>query len=216
MIISVHVPKCAGTSFKRILDRIYGAQVWLNYGAVFSRDEARAGTVPTGVKVIHGHFIADTFDGIIPERRLLTWVRHPVERVVSNYYHFLRSPDMRDGCCRALHQQGLDLRGFADLEWMRNMTTRYLANKQVGDFEFVGITEKFGESIRNFCRQFGFRELVKLPCDNTNPGRSTELYDITPEDRAFILERNLADLAWYNRAVERLAREKAEKTARVA
>jgi hypothetical protein len=216
MIVSIHVPKCAGTSFKRVLQDICGARIWYNYGTIFSRDQARAELVPPGTKFIHGHFLADAFDDLFPDRRLVTWIRHPVERLVSNYHHFLRSPDMRDDCCRALHERKLGLRQFADLDWMRNETGRYLANKPVGDFEFVGITERFEASIRHFCNVFGFRNTARFPRENLNPDRRTECYDISPEDHAYILERNASDLAWYNRALERLAEAEARERSRVA
>jgi hypothetical protein len=132
-------------------------------------------------------------------------VRHPVERVVSNYQHFLRSPDMRDSCCRALHEHRLSLREFADLDWMRNEACRYLANKPVEDFEFIGICESFGESIDQFCETFGFRSMARLPQMNVNPDRGTERYSLAPGDWDHILSRNEDDMAWYNRAVQRLA-----------
>ena len=207
MIVSIHVPKCAGTSFRRILTEICGARIWFNYGTIFSREQARPELVPPGTRFIHGHFLADAFDGLFPSRRLLTWVRHPVDRLVSNYHHFLRSPDMRDDCCRALHERGLSLRQFADLEWMRNEASRYLAGKPVRDFEFVGIAERFEESVGRFCRSFGFRNPARIPRENLNPERSGGRYDIDPGDVAYIAERNAADLAWYEEAAERLAGE---------
>jgi hypothetical protein len=206
MIVSVHVPKCAGTSFRRVLNEVCGARIWDNYGTIFSRAQARADLVPTGTRFIHGHFLADAFDDLFPDRRLVTWVRDPVERLLSNYYHFLRSPDMRDDCCRALHERKLDLRQFADLEWMRNYTGHYLAHKPVEDFEFVGIAERFEESVRRFCETFGFRDTQRVPRDNTNPDRDGASYAVSPEDRAYILERNADDLAWYREASERLTR----------
>lgn len=204
MIVSVHVPKCAGTSFRHAIDGIYGNRIWYNYGVIFSREQARLELVPPGTTFIHGHFIADAFDDLIPDRTLLTWVRDPVERLVSNYHHFLRAPDMRDDCCRAVHEQKLDLRALADLDWMQNLTTRYLARKPVGDFQFIGIAERFEESMRLFCRTYGFRDVDVLPCVNTNPDRKSERYDLSPEDRAHIVERNQLDLAWYQQAIERL------------
>ena len=216
MIVSVHVPKCAGTSFKRVLNEICGARIWYNYGTIFSREQARPELVPAGTKFIHGHFLADAFDDLFPKRRLVTWVRHPVERLVSNYHHFLRTPDMRDDCCRALYEQKLSLRQFADLEWMRNEAGRYLANKPVEDFEFIGIAERFDASIQHFCRIFGFRNVLKIPRENLNPYRKTERYQISPEDFAYILERNATDLAWYARASERLSEAGIEDRPRVA
>lgn len=204
MIISVHVPKTAGTSFRLVLDEVCGARTWYNYGTIFTREQAREELVPPDTTLIHGHFLADAFDELFPERQLVTWVRHPVERLVSNYHHFLRTPDMRDDCCRALHEHKLSLREFSDLEWMRNETSRYLANKPVGDFEFIGISERFDESIRQFCGTFGFREVARLPRANVNPGRSSESYELSQADREHILGRNAADMEWYDLAMRRL------------
>jgi hypothetical protein len=216
MVVSIHVPKCAGTSFRHVLDALCGPGVWYNYGEIFSRDQARPGIVPAGARFIHGHFMADAFDDLFPGRRLVTWVRHPVERLVSNYYHFIRSPDMRDDCCRALHERRLGLRDLADLDWMRNETTRYLANKPLEDFEFVGVTDCFSESTRHFCHVFGLGDVRRMPRENVNPDRITERYPLSREVYAHILRRNLDDLDLYNRALERLCRETVAPLARVA
>jgi Sulfotransferase family len=216
MIISVHVPKCAGTSFRSVLGDVCGARIWYNYGTIFSRDQARPELVPPGVNFIHGHFLADAFDDLYPGSRLVTWVRHPVERLVSNYRHFLRTPDMRDDCCRALHERKLSLCEFADLDWMQNEASRYLAGKPVEDFEFIGVSERFGESVSQFCETFGFREPAKIPHENANPGRMSERYELTRAEWEHILRRNSADLAWYNKAMLRLDRAGVSKSDRVA
>jgi len=51
------VPKCAGTSFRTILDSIFGDRIWHNYGTIFSRDQARPNVIPPNAGAIHGHFI---------------------------------------------------------------------------------------------------------------------------------------------------------------
>ncbi|HEY4989548.1 MAG TPA: hypothetical protein VII09_07065 [Opitutaceae bacterium] len=216
MLVSVHVPKCAGTSFRHAVDAIFGARAWYNYGSIFSREQASRELVPPGTTFIHGHFLADAFDDIVPERRLVTWVRNPVERVASNYHHFLRSPDMRDDCCRILHERNLTLREFADLEWMQNMSTRYQANKSVDDFEFIGIAERFQESMDLFCWMYGFRDPRPLPRANINPDRKADQYDLPPEVAAHIRDRNLSDLGWYQRAVERLDQGYSARSSQVA
>ena len=123
---------------------------------------------------------------------------------------------MRDDCCRALHERKLSLREFADLDWMKNLATRYLAGKAVGEFQFVGITEHFQESMRYFCGIYGFRTVMVLPHENTNPDRRTATYRLSPDDRAYILERNADDLAWYEQALERLRAVEVTASARVA
>jgi len=171
---------------------------------VFVRSQARPDLVPPATACIHGHFFADAFDELFPARRLVTWVRHPVERVVSNYHHFLRSPDLRDDCCRALLEHNLSLRDFAGLDWMRNEATRYLAGKDVADFAFVGIAEHFLESLHLFGATFRRPASLPPPRVNVNPERHTPLYPISPEDFEFIVGLNAEDLAWYIRACARL------------
>src|SRR5882757_7421029 len=194
MLISVHIPKCAGTSFRHILHTLYGDNLWSNYGHIFTRAQAQPGQVPAGTACIHGHFLADAFDDLFPRRRLMTWVRHPVERVVSNYYHFLRSPDMRDDCCRHLFEERLSLRQFAELDWMRNEATRYLAGKTVEEFEFVGVAEQFTASLAVFAKNFGWDPPLSVPRENVNPSRVGERYDLRPRDHALLSELNAADL----------------------
>lgn len=216
MIVSVHIPKCAGTSFRALLDGYFGDRIWHNYGTIFSRDQAKPGLVPVNTNIIHGHFLADAFDDLFPGRRLVTWVRHPVERVVSNYYHFLRSPDMRDDCCRMLHENRLGLREFADLDWMKNMATRYLARKPVSDFVFVGVSERFEQSMRVFCSTLGFQRPPTEPRENVNPCRHAETYDLTSGDFGYILARNALDLEWYRQACLRLDAEEDIRPNKVA
>jgi len=204
MLISVHIPKCAGTSFHQVLETVHGGGLWLNYGAIFTREQAAEGLVPADATCIHGHFFADAFDALYPERRLVAWLRHPVERVVSNYHHFLRSPDSRDDCCRQLHEQGLSLRDFAALDWMRNESSRYLAGKRLDDFAFVGIAERFAESLSVCGRNLGWTSSLPLPCVNANPERHTERYALSPGDFTYLLDLNAADLAGYEEAVAQL------------
>jgi len=204
MLISVHIPKCAGTSFRHILQALYGDRLWLNYGQVFVREQAHPGLVPTGTDCIHGHFFADAFDGLFPERQLITWVRHPVERVVSNYHHFLRSPDLRDDCCRALLENNLSLLEFAELDWMRNEATRYLAGKDLSDLAFVGIAERFLESLHLFGTLLGQAAPLPAPRVNVNPARRTPSYPISRAEFDDILALNASDHAWYLRACTQL------------
>ena len=200
MLISVHIPKCAGTSFRFVLRHVYGEKCWENYGRVFSREQARPGIVPLGVRCIHGHFLADAFDGLFPRRQLITWVRHPVERVAATYYHQLRTPDWRDDCCRLLHERKLGLREFAELEWMRNTASRYLAHRPVGAFAFVGVVEEFGASLEIFRRRFAANLLFLEPKTNVNRARTSARYPLTASDFDHILALNEADWLWYEQA----------------
>ena len=204
MLVSVHIPKCAGTSFRHILHEVFGPRLWLNYGTIFVRAQAQLDLVPPGIACIHGHFFADAFDDVLPQRSLITWLRHPVERVVSNYHHFLRSPDMRDDCCRVLHERKLSLTQFAELDWMRNEATRYMAGKSLSDFAFVGIAERFTASLALLARQLDWPTGFGPRRDNVNPERAGERYPLSTGEFDRIAALNSEDLQTYEGAVQRL------------
>ena len=206
LVISVHIPKCGGTSFQHILLRIYGKKrVWLNYDpAIFSPAQARCDLIPPRARCIHGHFMSTTFDACVPQLELVTWLRHPVQRVVSEYHHFLRHPDTDDPCCRELLGRRLSLEQFAELNLMRNTMTRYMAGKPVEAFKFIGIMERFKESLKAFGAAFGIPVPAEPPYENVNPYRTTENYPISDRTYQRILELNLSDLATYELAMARL------------
>lgn len=180
---------------------MYHERVWLNYGRAFTRDQVFPGLVPHGTQCIHGHFRADAFDGLFRQRRLITWVRHPVERVAATYHHFLRCPDLRDDCCRALYERRLSLRAFADLEWMRNTASHYLAGLPLEAFAFVGVVEHFDASLRRFAAEFGLAQVPAVARQNVNRERAGTKYPLSAADFDHILRRNETDFEWYTRAL---------------
>jgi hypothetical protein len=216
MLISVHVSKCAGSSFRAVLTELYRERFWPNYGSILSRDQAEASVVPPGTQCIHGHFLADAFDDLFPRAPVIIWVRHPVERVVSKYYYLLRDPDMRDAGCRILHDRHLSLREFADLPENRNEATRYRAGKSFRDFAFVGVSERFADSLARFREVFEVHQVLPIPHDNANPARTGPCYSLWGADREYILERNLVDLGWYEEAVARLEEPRLVSVSQVA
>jgi hypothetical protein len=209
MIISVHIPKCGGISFQHILRGIYGnRRVWLNYGTIFDRADAGRlrHLVPEGLRCVHGHFLSDAFDWIAPDGDRVTWLRHPVDRVISNYYHFLRHPDPANPCSRELWARGLTLQKFAELPLMRNEITRYLAGKPLRAFKFVGIMERFAESLRLFGGAFGVPVPACPPRENVNPDGRGEGYRIPDWLHAHLEALNAQDLAAYTLATGELER----------
>jgi Sulfotransferase family len=207
MLLSLHVPKCGGTSFGLVLRRLFGPKLWLNYGTIFTRAEARPELIPAEATCIHGHFEADAFSEIHPDAPMITWVRHPVDRLVSNYHYFLRHPGENDYFSRILHEKRLTLCEFGDLEGMRDVAARHFASRRTGDFQFVGVMEHFSESMTVFNHTFGFPDVGHVPFVNANPERRTSRYELKQSDFDHIAACNAADLRIYREAQERLDRE---------
>jgi hypothetical protein len=185
-----------------VLQGIYGQdRVLLNYNENL---EVRPESIPPGTRCIHGHFPSTHYDRVLPHFDLVTWLRHPVDRVVSNYHYFLRHPDAANPCSEALMKGGLSIEEFARLDLMRNVATRYMAGKAVREFKFIGVAEMFQESLDAFGAIFGVPVPAEPPWVNTDPDRASATNRITDEAFQRILELNQLDLGTYELAAAKI------------
>jgi hypothetical protein len=87
-LISLHVPKCAGQSFRRVLERWFGNRFFVHYhqqrNATPPRHELNPGIC------IHGHFNRSRGFGVpdyYPEAsQFITILRDPLQAAISNYF----------------------------------------------------------------------------------------------------------------------------------
>ena len=156
---------------------------------------------PPDTTCIHGHFVAHTLAERYPDALLITWVRDPVERVASSYYHRLRSPDWRHPVSIELHAKKLTLVQYAGLELVRNETTRFFGEMRPENFAFIGLVEDFDASIDRFFAQFKLPRLP-VPRENTNPERRTRFYELRDDERRQILDLNQNDWDLYQACVK--------------
>lgn len=203
-LISIHMPKCGGISFSDVLEQLYGPSLWQNYGIIHTREQLDRSVIPSGVKCIHGHFLANVFDDVFETVKLVTWLRHPVERVASNYFYFLRNPKLSktNAACRMLHDQKLSLVEFSGLDIFANQMTRFMAGKRLSDLDFVGITEEYDASLSAFLTEFGVERAFSAPRKNRNIKNFSSTYRLSDDERQQISEYNSADLRLYREAVE--------------
>ena len=178
MLISVHIPKTAGTAFRTILSAHFGERLYLDYaerplapGFRWRRLKQRlkpehvAAGFETAYDCVHGHFVAGKYDA--PDRpvRCIAWLRDPVERTISHYSYWKRVPDLRNPDCRMLIERNLSIEAFAALPRMRNVMTRFLGGKKPEDFFFLGTVETMTESLARFNRLTGI-SVDAMPVDN--------------------------------------------------
>src|SRR5437773_5755585 len=105
MLISLHMPKTAGQSFAAALKAHFGDTLVEDYGGfpmntpeavrnatALEESVALAENEFPGVECIHGHFLPLKYSGLARRQAtFITWMRHPVERVVSNYHYWKRT-----------------------------------------------------------------------------------------------------------------------------
>jgi hypothetical protein len=214
MLLSAHIPKTAGVSFRNILQGFYKEGFIQYYWKIVDADGRELPDVPVNATCVHGHFVASDLAAKFPHASVITWVRDPVERVVSSYYYRLREPDWKHPVCRQLHEQKLDLLSYASLPLVRNEIAHFIGKMEPDDFDFVGMAEHFDESLARFSQRFG---LPSLPSrrDNCNPVRRQDFYELTPDIRSKILMLNEQDDEIYRKCVARFASERGQEKIRL-
>ena len=210
LIVSVHIPKTGGVTFREALAELAGGHLVLDYedrplaprsfGRSLRERIRRAPELPPGTRVVHGHFVATKYRRRHPDARLVTWFRDPIERLASHYYYWLREPDPKNPTCRRLLEEHLDLEEFAALTEMRDVHARFLGGVPVEAFAFVGLTEAFEEGMGLFQRLFGLVRPVEPARRNANPERAGERYALPAGAREALAALNRRDLPLYERA----------------
>ncbi|HEY4301555.1 MAG TPA: hypothetical protein VGM73_11815 [Candidatus Didemnitutus sp.] len=194
MILSIHIPKTSGLSIRNLLKQHYGAGFVLAGGI--------PADVPAMARCIHGHFAAASLMARFPTARLITWVRDPVDRVISSYYH---GPGESNGAHPdggAERFQGLPLLEFAALPQQRNEMTRCFGRMRPSDFAFIGIVERPDRSLARL-RTFLGGGLAPWADAGSESEPLTPRYAVDSGTRAAIAGLNHPDIEWYRECVER-------------
>ena len=196
MILSIHIPKTAGVTFRSILARTFEADFLLSYWKMTDATGEVVAEVPLNTRCIHGHFAPEVFLPRFPDAKLITWVRDPVERVVSSYCHRLRDPDLKHPVTRELHEKKLSLLQFAALDLMRNEMSRFFGQPAPARYAFVGLTEEYELGLELFFRVF---DLPAVPVwhENCNPDRNGVRYAIDIATRRKVAALNEQDCDLY-------------------
>jgi hypothetical protein len=224
MIISVHLPKTAGTSFAAALERHYGVALRRDYtdlpintppcarNRAAVRDcLANADNDFAGVACIHGHFLPLKYLLLAssrPDVSFVTWLRDPIDRAVSHYWFWRNTydPERASPLHRRMMQEDWSLERFCLGTEVRDLYSQFLFGFPLENFSFVGITEFYAQDFTWWAQ----RVLGEVgPPDRLNVADSTAQRDkILPSLRAAIEVHHARDMELYRRALA-LRRERA-------
>lgn len=169
LIISLHVPKTAGTSFLAALSEKYGRGLETDYkGAIFGKwgivnQTISPENIPAAVQCIHGHFEARRYR-LFNHAGFIAWIRDPVERVASHYYYWKKtstaqSPGLRGQVIR----ENWTLKDFCLSAEMKNFyTNRIFKDFDMVRFKFIGITERYAQDLKVLSDILGGKPLKNI------------------------------------------------------
>lgn len=220
MLISLHMPKVAGNSFLHTLERHFGAGLAKDYVDMSRIQDYLAGKVhPTQLcdagysesecarlQCIHGHFLPAKYLKIranCKSAKFVTWLRNPVERLVSHYNFFMRSYDPLTAgpLFKRIVEESWSLEKFCFSSEYKNFYKKYLWGFPVGYFDFIGIVERYDEDLQRFGKRYFGIEAYSCRVNCAIDG-SVSNYNVDPVFRREVESYHSEDMELYKQILE--------------
>lgn len=218
-LIFQHLPKCGGTTFNSILMQNYTKEETFSIKVV---DSIKLNTnqfisLPDSEKeqinLLKGHMEFGLHENFVSKADYITFIRHPIERIVSFYYYVKRRPnhglfktndftnettlhefvtktkrgDINNGQIRFIS-------GIDDTE--EKMLEKAIYNIE-NHFSHVGLLERFDESILLLQKMYSWKRPYYEVSNETQNRKSVD--NIKPETIQAIKELNNGDIILYNK-----------------
>ena len=197
--VFVHIPKTAGTSFRKALEQRFGwPMVLCDYGLKegrsssfvrFKLSNSSVGELRKELcsfRVICGHIGLQKYLKLSGLPCCLTFVREPLQRSFSAYQHARRLQGYQGTLKEYVAKQG-------------DLQTKLLSGLPLEALAFVGISERYLESLQLLKAQFPELELVEFR-ENVNEVKQDEFYQFNSEEEQLLREHNQQDLQLYEKA----------------
>lgn len=206
-VVSVHIPKTAGTSFGESLALAFDKLVYYDYDDKpinQSRDVRMARAIAHSQlrhkpshPVIHGHFLPRKYLYLAQPKSafFVTWLREPIARLESNYRFWRDTPPPAK--IPPLRQRMLDEKwsffDFATEPRFQNLYHQFFEGFDIELFDFIGLTEHYEDDLER-CAQ-----MLKLPLQLTlrNTRKSSEPMELTQRQWQEIRDFHRQDIDLY-------------------
>jgi len=210
-LLSLHIPKTAGTSFRNILKEVYGEDAVVrwdinNRGVVRLNESIYSDKELPNARVLHGHYVYSDlkkmFDFDENSVHRITWLRHPVKRVISNYFylesrlHEILKEEQRN--LNILSKMQRSLLEYARDEKNRNRQYKFLDGISLTEFDFVGIQEDFEADLREIANILNWGKYPMPLYQNKTSRKKNELAEEVIKE---IEALNSLDMELYRRAL---------------
>lgn len=221
-VLFLHIPRTAGSTLHGIMKKQYAEDEMFTGQLLFGDEIASFTALPEerkrNLKIVKGHFAHGVHDLLPGDHAYMTFLRDPIDRVVSLYHFVKRRPD------NSLHEAATSMSlkdfvasGVAPTHTDNGMT-RFLGGAAMDDFgtitaevldraivnleacAVIGLTERFDESLLLCRKAFGWNEPVFYERQNVTQNRPA-IETLDPETLAAIEATNQLDSILFEKGV---------------
>ena len=211
--VSVHIPKTAGTTVAEVFSRCFNKRVIFDYDGYQNPISPSEIVVKNGefiqeyFKVIHGHFYARKYTELFPDAAFVSTLRHPVDRVISQYMHELNEESDDAMFHRDVQSGKMDVVEFAAQPGIGNAMARHLEGRALSDYDVLIISEDLRRSLQLYSLTvsdlrlgYFFGDGVGIPIANQGKLRKNNI-SFDEKTRRAIFEKTKEDNAVYSEAM---------------
>lgn len=213
--VSIHIQKTAGRSFRDILSQVYGPLLDERYEKhhffIKNKKVTSIGIkVPENIIGMHGHLTIGQVKELIKhyDPKVITWVRNPVDRVISNYYFLMKRIRFGNTTEKVQLRKEMTLLEYAQKPRNINRMSKIISGLEISDFFFIGIMERFEADVEILAKRMNWPEDVNIPFSNSNAdfrnsnACTTRYDDIDESMRKSISDLNMEDIKLYNEVLK--------------
>ncbi len=201
----IHIPKTAGSSFRVAAEQYFGSEAtYFDYGKGSNETHPdilkfeyelkdrylAAKCIKKNAKFLSGHVIYPKYAPFFQAKSVVTFVRDPAQQVRSHYEHFSR-----------LHGYKGNFEDFIKENRFCNMQSKALNGVWSDAIGFIGITERYNDSIGLFNQYYGTD--IKVLDINKNAAKPSGTYTFTDDEISLIRKMNAQDFELYDYALNR-------------
>ena len=223
----IHIPKTAGTTLSFIMDEQYNSNnVFAIDGGNVKDSTEQFKNLPDEEKnkynLVWGHMNFGVHKALNKQSTYITLLRDPVDRLISHYYFAKQTPhhylynkiklynmDLKGYVMGGLtneadNGQVRDLSGIEDIEFGKcSQEILEIAKKNIEEhFSLVGLTERFGDTLKILRKKFGWKIDPFYPKQRVNDCRPKK--EMVEKNTVKIIENfNRLDVELYKWCKER-------------
>lgn len=211
-LLSIHIPKTAGSSLFELIKINYGNEACKEYKRedvyeLQKKNKNLIDDLSNKIKAVHGHlYFKETLELVKKEKpKIITWFRDPINRVISNYAFFIKRlhddpSTFNEAEFINQHRRNESILTYASHEENRNCMVQFIDGLELRDLQFFGFVETIENDIMELANLLSW-QYCNITKENENTQFKKQYINISIEEIERLKELNSLDIKLYNKAL---------------